>query len=199
MTPAHEGRAQLRERASRFFAYALPVETPEQAGAALERLGREHHDATHVVFAWKIGAGDSARARSSDAGEPAGTAGPPILRAIEAAGVTDVVIVVAREFGGTRLGKAGLLRAYRDVAREALEAAGRISRYETVELVVACPPDRAGALRRLLDPPSLRLEEETWQEETGRTRSRVQVRRSELEKFLAALEEARLSYEASEG
>ncbi|MBC8647691.1 MAG: YigZ family protein, partial [Thermoanaerobaculia bacterium] len=98
MTPAREGRAQLRERASRFFAYALPVETTEQAAAALERLGRKHHDATHVVFAWKIGAGDSAQIRSSDAGEPAGSAGPPILRAIESAGVTDVAVVVAREF-----------------------------------------------------------------------------------------------------
>jgi putative IMPACT (imprinted ancient) family translation regulator len=158
-----------------------------------------HHDATHVVFAWKIGAGDSARTRSSDAGEPAGTAGPPVLRAIESAGVTDVAVAVARDFGGTRLGKAGLARAYRDAAQGALEAAGRLARYETVEVVVACPPDRSGALRRLLDPPAIRLGEERWEQEQGRIRSTIHVRRSRLEGFLGALEESRFSYAAPEG
>jgi putative IMPACT (imprinted ancient) family translation regulator len=162
-------------------------------------VARLHHGATHVVFAWKIGSGDSARARCSDAGEPPGTAGPPILRAIESAGVTDVAVAVARDFGGTRLGKAGLARAYREAAEGALEDAGRTSRYETVAVAVACAPDRSGALRRLLDPPAIRLGEERWEEERGRIRSTVHVRRSRLEGFLGALEEARISYEAPEG
>ncbi|MFN2387810.1 MAG: YigZ family protein [Thermoanaerobaculia bacterium] len=198
VTPAREGRAELRERASRFFAYAVPAGTAKQAAAAVTRVTREHHDATHVAFAWKIGAGDSPRSRCSDAGEPAGTAGPPILRAVESEGVTDVAVAVARDFGGRRLGKAGLAGAYGDVAKGALEDAGRVARYETVEVVVSCPPDRSGALRRLLDPPAIRVGEERWEETNGRLRSAIHVRRSQLDGFLAALEEAGFPYEAPE-
>ncbi len=79
--PAHEGRAEIRERASRFLAFVYPASAPEQAAEKVARLRRQYHDATHVAFAWKIGSGDSTEQRASDAGEPSGTAGKPIAAA----------------------------------------------------------------------------------------------------------------------
>src|SRR5262249_27140474 len=90
--PAGEGRGQLRERASRFLAFVFPRAAAEDGSEPIAALAREHHDATHVAFAWTVGAGDSVRARSSDAGEPSGTAGKPIAAAIEASGLSDVLV-----------------------------------------------------------------------------------------------------------
>jgi putative IMPACT (imprinted ancient) family translation regulator len=195
--PAREGRGEVRERASRFFAYAIPAQTEEAALEALERLRREHHDATHLVFAWRIGSPASVSRRASDAGEPPGTAGKPILGAIESAGLSDVLIAVAREFGGKKLGTAGLVRAYRDAAQAALEDAGTKALYDTVAVTVTCPPARAGALHRLLDPPAIVLSEERWDARAGVTASRLLVRLSRVSALLAALDEARLSYESA--
>ena len=195
IVPAREGRGEVRERASRFYAHAIPVDTTEQAQDAVARLRRHHHDATRLVFAWKIGAPGSEAVRASDAGEPPGTAGKPILGAIESSGLSDVLVAVAREFGGTKLGTAGLVRAYRSAAQAAIEDAGRKTRYETSQVTVSCPPEKAGALRRILDPPGIVLSEERWESEVGATVSLLLVRRSRLVAFLEALSEARLPYE----
>src|SRR5438445_6283051 len=96
LVPARAGRGEVRRKASRFLAFAAPAESVELAAEQVDRLRREYHDATHVAFAWKIGSGDRAKRRASDAGEPAGTAGKPIAAAIESAGVTDVVVAVIR-------------------------------------------------------------------------------------------------------
>lgn len=79
--------------------------------------------------------------------------------------------------------------------RGALRDTGRATRYDTVAVAVACPPDRAGALRRLLDPPSVSLAEQTWASETGDARATLRVRRSRLPALLRALEDSRLSYD----
>ena len=90
--PAREGRGEVREKASRFFGIAAPAATPRAAEEFLEGLRREHHDATHVAYAWKCGAPGSESLKSSDDGEPSGTAGRPIAAAISSAGLTDVVV-----------------------------------------------------------------------------------------------------------
>src|SRR5258708_37415437 len=140
--PTHEGRAEIRERASRFLSFASPASTPKEAGALVARLKKEYHDATHVAFAWKIGSGGSARERASDAGEPSGTAGKPIAAAIASAGVTDVVAAVVRYFGGTKLGPGGLSRAYRRAAEAAIPAAEIKTLRQTTLLIVKCPYER---------------------------------------------------------
>src|SRR5512146_2070107 len=114
--PAREGRSEMRERASRFLGFAFRAPSEEAARARVLELEKEFHDATHVGFAWRIGASR----RAADAGEPAGTAGKPILSAIEAAGLDEAAVAVVRWFGGTKLGTAGLARCYRDTARAAL-------------------------------------------------------------------------------
>ena len=152
--PAREGRGEVRERASRFLAFAFPVSDPDEAAQAVGRLKRQYHDATHVAFAWRIGSGDTAARRSSDAGEPSGTAGRPIAAAIESAGICDVLVAVVRYFGGTKLGTGGLSRAYRAAAGRALEAAGRRTIRETSLVVVTCPYEKLGSAQEARAPPA---------------------------------------------
>ncbi len=190
--PAREGRAEVRERASRFLAFAHPVSDPDEAEQAVARLKRQYHDATHVAFAWNIGSGDTVARRSSDAGEPSGTAGRPIAAAIESAAISDVLVAVVRYFGGTKLGTGGLSRAYRAAAERALAAAGRRTIRETSLVVVTCPYEKLGALKKLVRPPQVVLAAESFEASPV---VRLEVFRSLLPALLAALEEARLSYQ----
>lgn len=194
--PAAEGRSEIRERASRFFGFALRAGSREDAEAALARLRREHHDATHVAFAWKIGAPPAQAARASDDGEPAGTAGKPIAAAIDSSGLTDVLAAVVRHFGGTKLGTGGLARAYRSAARLALEASGSVTIYETALVEITGSYAAMAAARRLLDPPAVRLESERF---TQGPVLELAVRTSRLPALLSALEDARLEFRVRGG
>jgi uncharacterized YigZ family protein len=187
-----EGRAEIREKASRFLAFAFPVDSPEEGASAIERLERRYHDATHVAFAWKIGTGHGVVTRASDAGEPAGTAGRPIASAIESSGLTNVCVAVVRYFGGTKLGTGGLARAYREAAASALTQGGRKEVAERIEVVIRCPPERSGAVRRLIRPPEISLLSEEFSENCL---FRLAVFRSRLFALRDALDRARLDYE----
>ena len=187
--PAREGRGEVREKGSRFLAYAARAGSAAEAGAFVERLEREHHDATHVAFAWRIGTGPDAVRRASDAGEPAGTAGKPILAAIESAGLTDVAAAVVRHFGGTKLGTGGLARAYRSAAGLALANAGVTVVFAVIRLEVRCPFDRLAVVRRLLDPPAVRLVAERFEPEPV---LELEIRASRADGVRAALAAAQL-------
>jgi uncharacterized YigZ family protein len=190
--PAHAGRFELRERASRFLGLASPCDSAEAASETVGNWRREFHDATHVAYAWRIGPPDSAAARSSDAGEPAGTAGKPIASAIASADLTDVIVGVVRWFGGTKLGTGGLARAYRDAAVGALAQTGRATRAETTTVTVTCGYARVGDLFRMVHPPEIAVRDESFGESA---RVRLAVYRSRVPGLLAALDEARLAYE----
>lgn len=123
----------LEVKHSRFLARALPVDSTDAAMAALP--GLSDPDATHNCWAWRIG--DAYR--SSDDGEPAGTAGRPILAAIDGQGCDRVVVVVTRWFGGIKLGAGGLVRAYGAAAAECLRLAEKRMLVEQAELAFACP------------------------------------------------------------
>ena len=97
-------------------------------------MKKEYFDASHHCFAWVVNTGRQEKTRTSDAGEPKGTAGPPILEAIRGTGLTNVLVAVVRYFGGTQLGTGGLSRAYRRAASEALKAAGKKELLEEVRL-----------------------------------------------------------------
>ncbi|HYX22684.1 MAG TPA: YigZ family protein [Thermoanaerobaculia bacterium] len=158
--PAGESRAEIREKGSRFLAVISPAADEAAAKAMLEALARRHPDATHHCWAWRIG--EPPRERSADAGEPAGTAGVPILQVLRGAGLSDVLAVVVRWFGGTKLGKGGLARAYAAAAREAVQGLSVVSRVPTVRLVVEVPYERVGAVKRLIRPPEVELEREEY-------------------------------------
>lgn len=114
--------AVLRERGSRFLAYAYPIEEEDEIKRLLDALRKRHYDATHHCYAWRLGP-KGELFRANDDGEPSGTAGKPILGQMLSKGVTDLLIVVVRYFGGTKLGVPGLIAAYRESAAAVLEAA----------------------------------------------------------------------------
>jgi uncharacterized YigZ family protein len=118
---------------SRFVADAAPVGSQAEAKAFVESVQAKYTDAGHHCFAWRLQAGDSGW-RASDDGEPGGTAGMPILARIDGQNLRCVVVVVTRWFGGTKLGKGGLIRAYGGAAAAVLQAAELIEVRETVTL-----------------------------------------------------------------
>ena len=116
-----------REKMSRFLAFALPISSVEEAKATVKRFQNEYHDARHVCWAYMLGA-ERETFRANDNGEPSGTAGKPILGQINSKGLTDIIILVVRYFGGVKLGTSGLISAYRTAAAEAISAAEIISK-----------------------------------------------------------------------
>jgi uncharacterized YigZ family protein len=129
LTLAEPVRAELdKQKGSRFVALAAPVADAAAAAAVVEGERRLHADARHHCFAWRLSE-DPRDVRSSDADEPAGSAGAPILRQIEGRALAGVVVVVTRWFGGVKLGVGGLVRAYGGAAALALDG-GRIVRVE---------------------------------------------------------------------
>lgn len=119
------GEASFIERKSRFISYAMPVTTEEEAIQFLNTIRKKHYDATHNCYAYILGENGEIQ-RSSDGGEPAGTAGIPILEIIRKEGLTNTIVVVTRYFGGILLGAGGLIRAYAEGAKCAISAAGVI-------------------------------------------------------------------------
>ncbi len=192
--PAREGRGEVREKASRFFGFAALAATPEAAERWIEKLRREYHDATHVAFAWKLchGAAGAESLKSSDDGEPSGTAGRPIAAAITSSKHTDVAVAVVRYYGGTRLGTGGLARAYREAAELALAACGAVTVYDTVRIEARPSHARVGVVRRLLDPPHVRLAAERFDPEPV---LELEVRRSMLDTLRTRLTEERIPYD----
>jgi uncharacterized YigZ family protein len=160
LAAAGESRAEIREKGSRFLAVIGPAADEAAAKAVLATLQKELPDATHHCWAWRLGS--PPRERSSDAGEPAGTAGMPILQVLRGAGLSDVLAVVVRWFGGTKLGKGGLARAYAAATREALERLPVARRAATARIAVEVPYEKVGAVKRLLRPPEIELESEEY-------------------------------------
>lgn len=137
--PYAETRAELVVVNSRFIATAAPVFSVEEARAFIARIKREFPDATHNVSAYLIGHGATVIAHCSDDGEPAGTAGRPVLAVLQGSGLGDIAVVVTRYFGGTKLGTGGLVRAYGEAARRVLDALPRAIRV-TAHIVALTMP-----------------------------------------------------------
>ena len=116
-----------KELGSRFIASAWPVETEEEVKAVVDGLKKKYHDARHHCYAYRLGL-DGGRFRANDDGEPSGSAGRPILGQIDSAGLSDVLVVVVRYFGGIKLGIPGLIRAYKSATVDALTQAQAIEK-----------------------------------------------------------------------
>ncbi len=128
-TIADSAESRISIKGSKFLGYAFPVKNEEAITTYLGTVRKQHYDATHHCFAWQLGYGTGVRFRYHDDGEPSGTAGKPIHRAITKRALTNVLVISVRYFGGTKLGTGGLLRAYGRSAAETLNAA----RVRTVE------------------------------------------------------------------
>ena len=124
---AKESVAELKDRGSRFIAYAFPIAAADDFKKRLKELKEEHPKAAHHCFAYRIGI-DGNNFRSSDDGEPSGTAGKPILGQIDSKGLTNTAVVVVRYFGGTLLGVPGLINAYKTATSFALQTSSIVRR-----------------------------------------------------------------------
>ncbi len=124
-TPAQSIEIINKVKDSKFYGSITSVNNEEKVKKFIKKIKGKYDDATHNVSAYKLGSGDRALKYSDDDGEPAGSSGPPVLKAIEGEEITNTVIVVTRYFGGTKLGIGGLIRAYGNTARMAIREAGK--------------------------------------------------------------------------
>lgn len=138
LTIAASSEAVFREKMSRFISFAIPVSSAAEAKEYIALYTNEYHDARHVCWAYMIGA-ERKEYLSTDNGEPSGTAGKPILGQINSYNLTNIVIIVVRYFGGIKLGTSGLIAAYREAARLAIENSEIIEGREQTTLSFTFP------------------------------------------------------------
>jgi uncharacterized YigZ family protein len=143
-TIAQNYRVRLKIEKCKFVVSAANIRTVEEAESFVDRVAEEFPDVKHNdVYAFRIGFGDDAETRADDAGEPSGSAGPPILQVIEGEGITNIVIVVTRYFGGKH-GIGGLIRAYGRCGREVIREAGVIEKERYLTIAIEVPYDLMG-------------------------------------------------------
>ena len=188
-TPARSAEARIKIERSEFLGIAFPVTSEEAFFEELNRVEKTHFDATHHCWAFRLFA--DGRQRSSDAGEPSGTAGKPILQAIESAELHDCGVIVVRWYGGIKLGTGGLARAYRDAAAEVLRAVTPLDRYLYERITVIVPFDMLSVVYRLVNPPHVVLVAERFAEENEFD---FDVRASMAADFRTQLVERRLRF-----
>lgn len=143
------GTGFYEEKKSRFIAYVSPASSEEEAVRFIDSIKKKHYDARHNCPAFIIGR-NSQLTRCSDDGEPSGTAGKPILEVLMGAGITNVVVVVTRYFGGTLLGTGGLVRAYTQAVQEGLKDAGIATMRYGVEMTISIDYTDVGRVQYLL-------------------------------------------------
>jgi uncharacterized YigZ family protein len=136
LAPSRPSETEFTEKRSTFIGHVWPVETEEEARARIDEMKKKYHDARHNCWCYLIKDGP---VRYSDDGEPQGTAGQPMLAVFQKEGVVNACCVVTRYFGGVLLGAGGLVRAYTQSAKDALDAAGISVVRRWVELAVECP------------------------------------------------------------
>ena len=147
-TVAREASDEFVEKRSRFIGYVKPVRTEEEAVAFINQKRSEHWDARHNVYAYSLREGNIKR--YSDDGEPSGTAGMPVLDAIVKNEIYDVCVVVTRYFGGVLLGTGGLVRAYSQGSKIALEAGGVVLMQSCLLCEASCSYNRYGKVSSLV-------------------------------------------------
>lgn len=130
-----------REKKSRFVGLAFPVLSEEEARSMWNNIKKEYHDADHYPYAYVIGINNEIQ-KCSDDGEPAGTAGKPLLNALLSRDISYSMIIVVRYFGGTKLGTSGLKEAFKTTARQVLEAAKIVKRIVTVKFELMVPYEK---------------------------------------------------------
>lgn len=173
----------FRDRGSKFIAFGYAVYAQEEIGEIVQRLKKEHPGANHHCYAWRLGvAGDSWRA--NDDGEPAGTAGKPIYNQILSAGITNVLIVVVRYFGGTLLGVPGLINAYKSAAADCISHAKIAEKHITEIYRLEFKYEAMPAVMKILKDHNLRQTNQKFELECE---LEFAVRKSEADDVVSAL------------
>lgn len=151
-----------KEKGSKFLAFAYPVESEEQVKEIQESLRKEYYDARHHCFAWVLGMDDQSW-RANDDGEPAHSAGDPILGQIRSKELTNILVIVIRYFGGTKLGVGGLINAYKTATEAALKKASRIAIYETSLITMNFSYDMMSVVERIISEFDIEVLERDFQ------------------------------------
>ncbi|KQC33224.1 hypothetical protein AAU57_07775 [Nonlabens sp. YIK11] len=145
-----------KERGSKFYATAFPFTHEDQLNDIIPSLRNQHPKAGHHCYAWKLGPTNDVY-RSNDDGEPNHSAGDPILSQINAFEMSDVLVVVSRIFGGTKLGVGGLIQAYREAARLALDQAQIVERVITKDIIISFEYPQMSQVMRFVDEHSFNI------------------------------------------
>jgi len=174
---ANESRGVYREKASKFIAIAIPVNSESKIKENLEAVRKEFYDARHHCFAYRIGY-ENHLYRVNDDGEPSGSAGRPIYGQILSMNLSDVLVVVVRYFGGTKLGIPGLINAYRTATREALEKAEIRTKILTVQLDIVFDYPSMNEVMRIIKEEAIQI---IGQQSDVRCSLRISVKKSKME------------------
>ena len=148
VVPTSTAEFKLTVKGSKFIGFCAPVKDEAEAVEFIRQRSHRFHNATHNCWAYRVGDPAAPIERSSDEGEPSGTAGRPILEQLAKLNLIGAALVVSRWFGGTRLGRGGLIRAYRDCTAETLKLLETESRHPSIELTVECDYDLVGMVER---------------------------------------------------
>ena len=179
-------QAELVEKKSRFIATVRPVSTEEEAVAFIDEMKKKYYDARHNCSAFVIGS-KGELTRSSDDGEPSGTAGRPMLEVLTGSGIRNVAVVVTRYFGGVLLGTGGLVRAYSGAVKMALEQCETITRRFGVQLMIRTDYNGVGKIQYLLGSRNVVIQDSVYAADVEMT---VLVPIEEYEKLCKELVEA---------
>lgn len=187
LTTNEPATARITRKKSRFIGLLYPASSKEEAETILAQVKRSHHDATHHCSAYRLMEDSGPVGHTDDAGEPAGSAGRPILQQLEAAELVDVLAVVVRYFGGTKLGVGGLIRAYADATKEAIAAATLVEKQQRMRLAIRFSPELNSRVMGLIHRHPIEVEQVTYNKDA---RVLVAVPPSLLARFSQELQEA---------
>jgi uncharacterized YigZ family protein len=158
ITISAPGEAIYKEKGSKFLSFAFHIDDEDEADAIRKDFKKKYYDATHVVYAFRIGA-EGQQFRAADDGEPSGSSGLPVLNTIKSRNITNVIVLVVRYFGGTKLGITGLIDAYSQAAGMALDAAETEERLVTEIIDVVVPYSQMNYVMRIVKENDLQIAE----------------------------------------
>ena len=156
ITISTPGEAIYKEKGSKFLSFAFHIDDEDEADAIRKDFKKKYYDATHVVYAFRIGA-EGEQFRAADDGEPSGSSGLPVLNTIKSKNITNVIVLVVRYFGGTKLGIPGLIDAYSQAAAMALDAAETEERLVTETINVVVPYSQMNYVMRIVKDQDLQI------------------------------------------
>jgi uncharacterized YigZ family protein len=174
-----------KEKGSKFIAYAYPVISEEEVRPLVKALKKEYYDARHHCYAFVVGK-DKMKFRAADDGEPSNSAGAPILGQIRSLDLTNVLVVVVRYFGGTKLGVPGLINAYREATKDALHNANLVGKYELIEIEISFDYIKMNDVMRLIKDFDIKLLDQGYD---SNCTMKLSFKKSEADLVLAKFEE----------
>jgi uncharacterized YigZ family protein len=177
----------FKDKGSKFYGYAFPITSENEISPIIEFLKKEHHKARHWCYAWQLG-DDYSQYRINDDGEPSGSAGLPIYGQIQSKDLTNILVVVVRYFGGTKLGVSGLISAYKKTAQLALEQSDFITKTIDNQYLLTFSYIDLNKILRILKNSSAKILTQNMEMEC---KYNISIRKTENNSFIKALEETR--------